>query len=132
MVTARMIDQDPAHDLRGYAKKMGSALPVDPTLVDHAEIHLVNQRGRLQRVADSFHPKLARCDAAQLRVDEWQQLIKRNAVAATPTDRVWVVFHWDEQGWQSFVSDPEVPPIMKDAGHKSKPQAALFAGRCQA
>jgi hypothetical protein len=47
-------------------------------------------------------------------------------------DRVWVVFDWDEQGWQSFVSDPEVPPIMKEAGHKSKPQAARFAGRCQA
>ena len=50
----------------------------------------------------------------------------------TEADRVWVVFDWDERGWQSFVSDPEVPPIMKNAGHKSKPQAALFAGRCQA
>ena len=47
-------------------------------------------------------------------------------------DRVWVVFDWDEQGWQSFVSDPEVPPIMKEAGHKSRPQAAQFAGRCHA
>jgi len=48
------------------------------------------------------------------------------------TGRVWVIFDWDEQGWQSFVSDPEVPPIMKEAGHKSKPQAARFAGRCNA
>ncbi len=48
------------------------------------------------------------------------------------TDRVWVVFDWDEQGWQRFVSDPTVPPIMKDAGHKSKPLAAQFAGRCDA
>jgi quinol monooxygenase YgiN len=47
-------------------------------------------------------------------------------------DRVWVVFDWDQQGWQSFVSDPAVPPIMKDAGHKSKPQAAPFAGECDA
>lgn len=47
-------------------------------------------------------------------------------------DRIWVVFDWDEQGWQSYVSDPEVPPIMKDAGHVSKPQAALLAGRCPA
>ena len=47
-------------------------------------------------------------------------------------DRVWVVFDWDEQGWQSFVSDPEVPPIMKEAGHKSRPQAAQFAGQCHA
>jgi hypothetical protein len=47
-------------------------------------------------------------------------------------DRVWVVFDWDEAGWQSFVSDPEVPPIMKEAGHKTKAQAAQFAGRCDA
>jgi heme-degrading monooxygenase HmoA len=39
-------------------------------------------------------------------------------------DRVWVLFDWDAEGWQSFVSDPEVPPIMKEAGHKGRPQAA--------
>ena len=47
-------------------------------------------------------------------------------------DRVWVIFDWNEQGWQSFVDDPEVPPIMKEAGHKTKPQAAQFAGQCPA
>jgi len=45
---------------------------------------------------------------------------------------VWVIFDWDEKGWQGFVSDPEVPPISKDAGHKSKPQPATFAARCEA
>ena len=47
-------------------------------------------------------------------------------------DRYWAIFDWDEQGWKSFVSDPEVPPIMKEAGHKGKPLAAEFAGRCDA
>jgi hypothetical protein len=47
-------------------------------------------------------------------------------------DRVWVAFDWDEQGWQSFVSDPEVPPILKEAGHRGKPQAAQFAGEYHA
>jgi hypothetical protein len=47
-------------------------------------------------------------------------------------DRVWVLFDWDEHGWQSFVSDPEVPAIMKEAGHKGKPEAAEFAGRYDA
>jgi hypothetical protein len=47
-------------------------------------------------------------------------------------DRVWVLFDWDQEGWQSFVSDPEVPAIMKEAGHRGKPQAAEFAGRCDA
>ena len=43
-------------------------------------------------------------------------------------DRVWVIFDWDEQGWQSFVSDPDVPPIMQQAGHKGRPQGATLSG----
>ena len=50
----------------------------------------------------------------------------------TEENRVWALFDWDEKGWASFVSDPEVPPIMKEAGHKGKPQAAQFAGQCDA
>ena len=45
------------------------------------------------------------------------------------TDRVWVLFDWDEQGFKDFVSDPDVPPMLKDAGHKEKPQIAVLAGR---
>ena len=45
------------------------------------------------------------------------------------SDRVWVLFDWDGEGWQSFVSDPDVPPILKQAGHKGKPQAAEVGGR---
>ncbi len=47
-------------------------------------------------------------------------------------DRVWAIFDWDEKGWQSFVSDPAVPPIMKEAGHKERPQALTLAGECGA
>jgi len=47
-------------------------------------------------------------------------------------DRVWAVFDWDEKGWQSFVADPTVPAVMKDAGHKMKPQVAPLGGRCDA
>jgi len=46
--------------------------------------------------------------------------------------RVWVIFDWDEKGWQSFVSDPEVPPILKEAGHIGKPQAAKLGGKYDA
>ena len=45
-------------------------------------------------------------------------------------DRVWVLFDWDSAGWQSFVSDPEVPGIMQEAGHRGKPQVGAFAGEC--
>ena len=59
---------------------------------------------------------------------------KGSTVFRDPTDkaRVWVIFEWDEKGWQSFVSDPEVPPIMKEAGHTSKAQAATLSGHYSA
>ena len=47
-------------------------------------------------------------------------------------DRLWAVFDWDLEGWQSFVSDPEVPPIIREAGHKGKPLVAQFATKCYA
>jgi hypothetical protein len=50
----------------------------------------------------------------------------------TEEDRVWALFDWDEQGWTSFVSDPAVPPILKEAGHVGKPQAAVLAGTYRA
>ncbi|MFN7917309.1 MAG: hypothetical protein U0Q55_18335 [Vicinamibacterales bacterium] len=48
------------------------------------------------------------------------------------SDRVWVIFDWNEEGWTSFVTDPTVPGVMKAAGHKSKPQSVGLAGRCDA
>jgi hypothetical protein len=47
-------------------------------------------------------------------------------------NRVWALFDWDEGGWASFVSDPEVAPVLKDAGHLSKPEAALLLGTFRA
>jgi hypothetical protein len=43
-------------------------------------------------------------------------------------DRVWVIFDWDEQGFKNFVSDPEVPAILHEAGHVGKPSAAKLGG----
>jgi hypothetical protein len=47
-------------------------------------------------------------------------------------DRVWVIFDWDADGWQRFASDPDVPAIMKEAGHKGRPQVAELADRYDA
>ena len=56
---------------------------------------------------------------------------KGSAVFRDPSEpnRVWVIFDWDEAGFKSFVCDPSVPPILQEAGHKGKPQAAMLAGR---
>jgi hypothetical protein len=50
----------------------------------------------------------------------------------TEADRVWVIFDWDEEGFKNFVSDPEVPPILKEAGHVGRPQAAKLGGKYEA
>jgi hypothetical protein len=47
-------------------------------------------------------------------------------------DRVWVIFDWDMEGWKQFASDPEVPPIMQEAGHKGRPQVAELGARYEA
>jgi hypothetical protein len=47
-------------------------------------------------------------------------------------DRVWALLDWDADGWQSFVSDPEVPPILEEAGHVGKPQPAELVGQYDA
>ena len=59
---------------------------------------------------------------------------KGSTVFRDPSEenRVWALFDWDEQGWTSFVSDPEVPPVLKEAGHLSKPEAALLLGTYRA
>jgi hypothetical protein len=55
---------------------------------------------------------------------------KGSTVFRDPSDekRVWALFDWDAAGWTSFVSDPEVPPILEEAGHVGKPEAALLLG----
>jgi quinol monooxygenase YgiN len=48
------------------------------------------------------------------------------------SDRVWVLFDWDEAGFKNFVTDPSVPPILHEAGHIGKPQAAKLGGQYSA
>ena len=42
-------------------------------------------------------------------------------------DRVWVIFDWDEKGFQNFASDPDVQAILKEAGHTSRPVTLAVA-----
>ena len=38
--------------------------------------------------------------------------------------RLWVVFDWDEEGYNGLMSDPEVPAIFQEAGLGGKPEMA--------
>ena len=76
----------------------------------------------LERFVDVFSTKGA---------EKRQQHGSRGAVVfrdPNEPDRVWALFDWDAEGWKSFVSDPDVPPILKEAGHVGKPQAAPLLG----
>lgn len=39
-------------------------------------------------------------------------------------DRVWVIFDWDEEGYNALLSDPEMPGIFEEAGLRGRPQSA--------
>jgi hypothetical protein len=51
---------------------------------------------------------------------------KGSHVFRDPADdsRVWVVFDWDEEGYQNLMSDPEVPAIFQEAGLEGRPEMA--------
>ena len=42
-------------------------------------------------------------------------------------DRVWIVFDWDEEGFQKFLSDSEVPAIFQEGGLQGRPQLLELA-----
>ena len=52
-------------------------------------------------------------------------------VYADPAEanRVWVIFDWNEEGFKNFATDPAVPPILHEAGHKGKPSPAKLLGQ---
>ena len=47
-----------------------------------------------------------------------------------PSDesRVWVVFDWDEEGFQALLSDPDMPAIFQEGGVQGRPQPAEQIG----
>ena len=71
----RVIDEDPAHDLRGNAKKVRPIAPPYFTLIDQAQVGFVDERGGLQRVSNRLVSKIARGEAAEFAVHERQQLL---------------------------------------------------------
>ena len=43
-------------------------------------------------------------------------------------NRVFAVFDWDEEGWQSYLSDPQAAEVFKDAGLEGRPETIAPAG----
>lgn len=54
---------------------------------------------------------------------------KGSRVFRDPNDdrRVWVAFDWDEEGFDGFLSDPDLPAIFEEGGVQGRPQRAELA-----
>jgi hypothetical protein len=59
---------------------------------------------------------------------------KGSHVFRDPNDdaRVWVVFDWDEEGYNNLMSDPDVPAIFQEAGLRGRPEKAELAAEREA
>jgi hypothetical protein len=82
-----MIHQDTPHQLRRYGKKMGTALPLHAPVVDQPGIRLVNQRGRLQRVASAFVAHIAAGEAPQFVINNGSEAVQRLVVSVAPREQ---------------------------------------------
>jgi hypothetical protein len=59
---------------------------------------------------------------------------KGSRVFRDPSDdsRVWIVFDWDEAGYEELLADPEMADIFKEAGLQGRPEHAEPAGEVEA
>jgi hypothetical protein len=54
---------------------------------------------------------------------------KGSHVFRDPTDegRIWIVFDWDDEGFENLLSDPDMPAIFQEAGIQGRPEKAELA-----
>ena len=75
------IEQDPPHRFSRGGEEVPAAVPVPDVLSVHqAEVRLVDQRRRLQRLPRLFMGQPLSRQLAQLFVDEWEQFGRGFAV----------------------------------------------------
>ncbi len=82
-----VIHQDAAHELRGESEEVRAILPGRPPLIHKAEVELVNESGRNERVIDTFASQLAGRNPPQFTVNHGQQLLERGGVPFRPPDQ---------------------------------------------
>jgi len=72
----RMIDENPSHHAGGDAEEVCPVAPLDMPLIDQPYVCLVEERGRLQRMARRLTDHVARRHPAQVIVDERDQTME--------------------------------------------------------
>src|ERR1700690_44878 len=76
-----IVDQYPAHELRGNPEEMTAVLPL-LLLIDQLQIGLVDQGGGLQSMVRTLMPQISSSHAAQFLVKQRDQLIGGVIVAS--------------------------------------------------
>jgi hypothetical protein len=86
MAPARVVDKNASHQSGGDGKEVGTVLPLNVLLIDEPEVCLVYQFGWLQRAIGIFPSQIRSGMAAQFRIHEGNQLLKRLLVSIAPID----------------------------------------------
>src|SRR5262249_37713342 len=82
--SARRVDEDAAHCAGGDGEKVRAIVPADLRDVDEAQVGLVDECRRLERVAATLASHVVAREAVQLGVDERNQSIECILIAAAP------------------------------------------------
>ena len=80
--SARMVDEDPSHDLRGDSEELRPVVPVHVALRIESQPRFMREPSRLQGMAVALAPQCQLCLPPQLIVHEW-----RNGVACLRISR---------------------------------------------
>jgi hypothetical protein len=83
--SARRINENPAHQPRRHREEVRAVLPPNPIDFNEPQVHLVDERRRLEGVADPFTLHVMTGQAAQLLMDQRQQRVKRVGFAPVPS-----------------------------------------------
>ena len=81
---AGLIDEEMPDEPRRHCEEVGAARPVAVAVGDQPQIRLVNERGRLQERAGRFAAHVVQGEAAQLVVDNREELVPRALVPRAP------------------------------------------------
>ena len=84
MLSAGVIDEDLAHQLRRHRKKVRPVLQRQSVHIHESQVDLMHERRRLKGVPRLFALEMAARHAAQLVIHERDQAVERLGVALAP------------------------------------------------
>jgi hypothetical protein len=84
-MAAGVVDQDLAHETRGDGYEMGAVFGVDWTLLDEAEISLMNQSGAAEGVVRALAAQVAMGNGSQFAINQRHEYIEGRLIPVTPS-----------------------------------------------